>query len=87
LEGLVINRLRAFLADPAAILDPLDDEAQSGLGQNKLIDCGRQLAEELGAQVRTEAKITLMKLLCRVESNPDLVPILLGGPRLLRESD
>jgi hypothetical protein len=63
LEGLVINRLRAFLADPTAILDPLDDEAQSGLGQNKLIECGRQLAEELGAQVPTEAKITLMKLL------------------------
>jgi hypothetical protein len=48
---------------PAGILDPLDDEAQSGLGQNKLIECGRQLAEELGAQVPTEAKITLMKLL------------------------
>jgi hypothetical protein len=30
LEGLVINRLRAFLADPTAILDAVDDEPHTG---------------------------------------------------------
>jgi site-specific DNA recombinase len=30
LEGLVINRLRTFLADPGAILDALDNGSHSG---------------------------------------------------------
>jgi site-specific DNA recombinase len=83
LEGLVINRLRAFLADPAAILDALDGGTQSGLGQNQLIECGRQLAEELEAQVPTEAKITLMKLLCRVEISPERIEINIARRRLV----
>ena len=38
LEGLVIDRLRAFLADPAAVLDAVDDESHSGSGQSQLIE-------------------------------------------------
>ena len=33
LEGLVINRLRTFLADPGAILDAVDNDSHSGSGQ------------------------------------------------------
>ena len=62
LEGLVINRLRAFLADPAAILDAVDDESHSGSGQSQLIERGRQIAEELEAQAPDEVKATLMTL-------------------------
>jgi site-specific DNA recombinase len=49
LEGLVINRLRAFLADPGAILDAVDSESHSSSGQSQLIERSRQIAEELGA--------------------------------------
>ena len=48
LEGLVINRLRTFLADPGAILDAIDNESHSGSGCTQLIERGRQLAEDLG---------------------------------------
>ena len=75
LEGLVIDRLRAFLADPAAILDAIDDESHSGSGQRQLIERGRQIAEELGAQAPNEVKTTLMTLLCRVEIKPEHVEI------------
>jgi hypothetical protein len=33
LEGLVINRIRTFLADPGAILDAAGSESHSGSGQ------------------------------------------------------
>ena len=48
LEGLVINRLRTFLADPGAILDTVDNESHSGSEQIQLIERGRHLAEDLG---------------------------------------
>ena len=42
LEGLVINRLRAFLADPAAVLDSIHDESNGGSGQSQMIKRSRQ---------------------------------------------
>ncbi len=66
LEGLVINRIRTFLADPGAILDAVDNETHSGSGQ--LIERGRQVAEELGAHAPDKVKATLMALFCRVRS-------------------
>src|SRR5438105_6640009 len=41
LEGLVINRVRDFFADPAALLDVADAEAR------RLVEHGRQVAEKL----------------------------------------
>ena len=82
LEGLVINRLRAFLADPAAVFDALDDELQSASGQSQLIERGRQVAEELGAQAPHEVKTTLMALLCRVEIKADRIAINICRHRL-----
>ena len=70
LEGLVINRLRTFLADPGAILDAIDDESHSGSGCTQLIDRGRQLAEDLGGCAPDKVKAMLMALLCRVKSVP-----------------
>ena len=82
LEGLVINRLRTFLADPTAILDAVDDETHSGSGQSQLIERGRQIAEELGVQAPDKVKATLMTLLCRVAINPDRIEINISRRRL-----
>ena len=82
LEGQVINRLRAFLADPAAVLDAIDDESHGGSGQSQLIERGRQVAAELGAQAPNEVKTMLMTLLCRVEINPDRIEIHISRHRL-----
>jgi DNA invertase Pin-like site-specific DNA recombinase len=82
LEGQVINRLRAFLADPAVVLDAVDDESHGGSGQSQLIERGRQVAEELGAQAPNEVKTTLMTLLCSVEINPDRIEIHISRHRL-----
>jgi site-specific DNA recombinase len=83
LEGLVIDRIRAFLADPAAILDDIDDESHSGLGQSQLIERGRQVAEELRAEASDKIRATLMALLCRVEINPDRIEIKISRRRLV----
>ncbi len=82
LEGLVISRLRAFLADPAAVLDAVDDESHSSSGQSQLIERGHQVAEELEAQAPDGVKATLMTLACRVEINPDRIEISISRHRL-----
>ena len=56
LEGLVINRLRTFLADPGAILDAVDNDSHGGSGRSQLIERSRQIAEELGAPHLTKSK-------------------------------
>jgi hypothetical protein len=82
LEGLVINRLRTFLADPGAILDAVDDDSHNGSGCGQLIERSRQIAEELGAHAPDKVKATLMTLLCRVEIRSDRVDITLSRGRL-----
>jgi site-specific DNA recombinase len=81
LEGLVINRLRAFLADPTAILDAVDDESDTGSGQSQLIEHGHRIAAEL--EVPDKVKATLMALLCRVAVNPDRIEINISRRRLV----
>src|SRR5207249_2272665 len=81
LEGLVINRLRTFFADPA-VLDAVDDESHSGSGQTLLVDRGRHVAEELGTLAPDKVKTTLMTLLCRVEIKPDRIDINVSRRRL-----
>ena len=82
LEGLVINRLRSFFADPGAILDAVDSESHGGSGSSQLIERGRQTAEDLGGQAPYERKAMLMALLCRVEIRSDCIDITLSRPRL-----
>ena len=82
LEGLVINRLRSFLADPGAILDAVDSDLHSGSGRSQLIERGRQIAEELGGEAPDKVKALLMALLCRVEIRSDRVDIMLSRSRL-----
>lgn len=77
----MIDRLRAFFADPGAVLDAID-ETHSGSGRSHLIERGRQVAEEIGAQAANEVKATLMTLACRVEINPDRIEIKISRHRL-----
>ena len=81
LEGLVINRLRNFFADPAALLDVADAEPHTGSGQRQLIERGRQIAEELSAETPDKVKATLMALLCRVTIYSDRIEITLSRGR------
>ena len=82
LEGLVINRLRSFFADPGAILDAIDSDSHSGSEQSQLIERGRQIAEELGGEAPDKVKALLMALLCRVEIRSDRIDIMLSRSRM-----
>src|SRR5262249_806079 len=82
LEGLVIERLRTFLADPTAILDAVGDRIYSGSPQSQLIKQGRQTAEKLEAPAPDKVKATLMALLCRVAVHPDHIEINVSRQRL-----
>jgi site-specific DNA recombinase len=75
LEGLVINRLRNFLTDPTGLLDAMNAEVHPGTGQRQLIERGRQIAEELGAETPDKVKATLMALLCQVKVYTDRIEI------------
>jgi hypothetical protein len=75
LEGLVIDRLRAFLTDPGAFLDAIDDESPSDSGQSQWVARGRDVAEDLGVQAPNVVKTTLMTLQCRVEIKPEQIEI------------
>jgi site-specific DNA recombinase len=80
LEGLVIDRIRTFFADPAAVLDTFD--LDSGGGQGHLIERGRQIAAELEGQAPNEIRMTLMTLLCRVEIKLEKIEIKISRHRL-----
>jgi site-specific DNA recombinase len=75
LEALVVNRLRIFFADPSALLDVADVEVQRGLGRRQLIERGRQVTEELGAETPSETKATLMALMCSIMIHSDRIEI------------
>jgi hypothetical protein len=77
LEGLVISSLRNFFADPAALLDAVDNDPPNGLRQSQLIKRGRQIAEELSTDTLDKAKATLMALVCRVTIYSDRIEIAL----------
>jgi site-specific DNA recombinase len=83
LEGRVISWLRAFLDDPAALLDAFANDLHGSLGRTDLIERSRQVAEELRAQARTAVKTMLMGLLCRVTIKPDRIEIKLSRRRLI----
>jgi site-specific DNA recombinase len=74
LEGIVIDRLRAFLDDPAALLDVLVNESHCS-GRTDLIERSHQVAEELRAQAPTAVKMMLMSLRCRVTIKSNRVEI------------
>ena len=82
LEGLVIDRLRCFLADPAAILDAIDEGSRGGFDGPSLIERGRRIADDLAAVAPDKVKATLMALCCRVEVGSNRIDITLSLNRL-----
>jgi len=70
LEGLVINRLRTFLADPGAILDAIDNDSHNGPGRSHLIERGRQVAESFGTGAPDTVKAMFMALSAAWTSDP-----------------
>jgi site-specific DNA recombinase len=83
LESLVIQRLCTFLADQGAVLDAIQGEYPDGAGQRRLIDRGRQIAEELGTLAPDKIKATLMMLLSRVDVRSDCLEISINRRRLI----
>src|SRR5262245_12291119 len=81
LEGLVINRVREFFCDPAALLDVLDGEPQPGSSQRNLMDRGHQIAGGLSTDTPDKTKATLMALSCQVTIFPNQVEIAISRAR------
>jgi hypothetical protein len=82
LEILVIDRLRAFLIDPVAVLDAVDEESQNRSGQPQLHERSRHVAEELGTHDPNEVRAMLVTLLSRLEVKPDRIDIHVSRDRL-----
>jgi site-specific DNA recombinase len=75
LESLVINRLRAFLADQGAILDAVRNEHPDGTHQKRLISRGREIAEQIPTMAPDQTRAMLIALLVRVDLKPERVEI------------
>ncbi len=75
LESLVINRLRAFLADQGAVLDAIRDEHPDGTNQKRLISRGREIAEQIPTMAPGQTRAMLIALLVRVDLMADRVEI------------
>ena len=75
LESLVINRIRALLADQGAILDAVRREHPDGTDQKRLISRGRQIAEELQTMTPAQTRAMLMALVSQVDLKSDRVEI------------
>lgn len=77
--------LRSLFGDPGAILDVVRDEHTDGAGQKRLIERGREIAEELGALAPDRVRALLMALLSRVDIKPDRVEIKVRRRQLIEQ--
>jgi site-specific DNA recombinase len=82
LEGLVIARLRAFLADEGALLSTLGDAEQNGAEQKRLITRARQISDKVPTLTPDETRLILLMLVSRIDIKPDHVEIHLCRHRL-----
>jgi len=82
LEGLVIGRLRAFLADEGAMLSAISDAEENGAEQKRLIARGRQISEELPTLTPDAIRSILLTLISRIDIKPEHVEIRLYRQRL-----
>jgi DNA invertase Pin-like site-specific DNA recombinase len=82
LEGLVVGRLRAFLADEGAVLGAIRDAEQDGVQQRKLIARGHQVSEQLPTLAPDALRSILMMLVNRVDIKAEHIEIRLYRQRL-----
>jgi DNA invertase Pin-like site-specific DNA recombinase len=82
LEGLVIGRLRAFLADDGAVLGAITNADQNGAQQRRLIARGRQISEEFLTLAPDTVRSILMTLVNRVDIKAEHIEIRVYRQRL-----
>ena len=82
LEGLVIGKLRALLADEGALLSVIGDAEKNGAEQKRLIARGRQISEELPTLAPDAARSILMTLVNRVDIKAEHIEIRVYRQRL-----
>jgi site-specific DNA recombinase len=82
LEGLVIDRLRAFLADEGAVLSAIGDSEENGIEQMRLIARGRQVSEELTTLAPDTVRSILMTLVNRIDIKAEHIEIRVYRRRL-----
>jgi site-specific DNA recombinase len=75
LEGLVVGRLRAFLADEGAILSAISEAVETGAEQQRLIERGRQASDEFPKLSPDAIRSILMMLLQRIDITAEQVEI------------
>ena len=82
LEGLVIARLRAFLADEGAMLSAISDAEENGAEQKRLIARGRQISEEFPTLTPDAIRSILLTLVSRIHIRAEHVEIRVYRHRL-----
>jgi hypothetical protein len=82
LEGLVIGKLRAFLADEGAMLSAIGDAEKNGAEQKRLIMRGRQISGELPTLAPDTVRAILMTLVDRVDIKAEHIEIRVYRQRL-----
>jgi site-specific DNA recombinase len=75
LEGLVVGRLRAFLADEGAILGAISDAAKTGAEQQSLIARAREVAEEFPRLSSDAIRSIVMTLVHRIDIKTEHIEI------------
>jgi site-specific DNA recombinase len=82
LEGLVIDRLRAHLADEGAMLSAISDAEDNGAEQKRLIARGRQISGEFPTLTPNATRAILMKLVSRIDIRVEHIEIRVYRRRL-----
>ena len=82
IEGLVIGRLRAFLADEGALLSAIGDAEKNGAEQTRLIARGLQISAELPTLAPDAARSILMTLVNRIDIKAEHIEIRVYRQRL-----
>jgi site-specific DNA recombinase len=82
LEGLVIDRFRALLADEGAMLSAISDTEENGAEQKRLIARGRQISGEFPTLTPDATRAILMTLVSRIDIRAEHVEIRVYRHRL-----
>ena len=82
LEGLVIGRLRAFLADEGALLSAIADAEKNGAEQKRLIARGRQISGEFPSLTPNATRSILVTLISRIDIRAEHIEIRVYRQRL-----
>ena len=75
LEGLVIGRLRAFLADEGGILSAISQAVQNGTEQQRLIERGRHVSDEFPTLNPDAIRSIVMALVRRIDIKTEHIEI------------